>query len=115
LSIARLIYDILTEVGYAIVGPAATTRIAAELVAKRRVDAALLDVGLADGPSFSLAESLAARGIPFAFTTACGPDEIPLHLRDRPIIGKPMNIDSLLNVTRELCGPVWKSARPWPD
>ena len=85
--------------------------IAAELVAKRRVDAVLLDVGLADGPSFALAWYLAARGIPFAFTTACGPDEIPRHFRDRPIIGKPMNFDSLLNVTRELCRPAGKPGR----
>jgi len=110
--IAWLICEILTEGGYDIVGPAASTRIAAELIAKRRVDAALLDVGLTDGPSFSLAQSLAARGIPFAFTTGCGPDEIPVHLRDRPIIGKPMDLESLLNVTRELCRPASQRIRP---
>jgi hypothetical protein len=36
--------------------------IAVELVAKRRVDAVLLDVGLTDGPSFALAWYLADAG-----------------------------------------------------
>ena len=111
-SIAWLLYDILTEAGYEIVGPAATSSVVAELVAERRVDAALLDIGLADGPSFSLAESLAAQGIPFAFLTAYGSDDIPLHLRDRPIIGKPTNVDALLNVMKQLCRPDGGSRAP---
>jgi hypothetical protein len=75
------------------------------------VDPALLDVSLTDEPSFSLAESFAARGIPFAFTRGCG--RMKFHFTfDRPIIGKPMDRDSLLIVTRELCKPASQRIRP---
>jgi CheY-like chemotaxis protein len=109
-STAWFLYDILAEAGYDIVGPAATSKIAAELVARSRLDAALLDINLADGPSFSVAESLAARGIPFAFLSGYDAGDIPLHLRDRPIVGKPIGFDRVLNVVIEICGPAGKYA-----
>lgn len=102
-SIAWLICDTLVEAGFGIVGPAATAGTAAEMVAEQHVDAALLDVGLADGPSFSLAESLADRGIPFAFLTGYDIDDVPSHLRDHPVITKPMQLDNLVDVVQKLC------------
>lgn len=108
-STAWLIHEILAEAGYETVGPAATSGIAADLVAEMPVDAVLLDIGLADGPSFSLAESLAADGVPFAFLTGCDVSDIPLHLRHHPIIDKPMHIDSVLSIVRALCRPAKRS------
>jgi DNA-binding response OmpR family regulator len=67
--------------------------------------AALLDIGLGDGPSFSVAEFLAGRGVPFAFLTGYDATDIPLQLRDHPILNKPMSFDRLLNVVRALCSP----------
>lgn len=104
-STAWLIHEILAEAGCVVVGPAATSGLVAELLAEEPVDAVLLDVGLADGPSFSLAESLAANGVPFAFLTGYDAGDIPFHLRHRPTVNKPMHIDGVLNVVRQLCRP----------
>lgn len=102
-SIAWLLFDILSEAGYDIAGPAATAAAAIELAAKTHLDAALLDIHLADGPSFAIAESLAARNIPFAFLSGDGTDGLPPQFHGRPIIGKPMSLDNVLNMVKLLC------------
>ena len=111
-SLAGLICEILLEVGYDIVGPAATSRVATELVVERQPDAVLLDISLADGPSFPLAELLSARGVPFAFMTGYNSTAIPRQLRGLPLLIKPMSFDRLLNVVMALCGTVGELADP---
>jgi len=60
------------------------------------VDFALLDIDLRDGKSFTVAEALEERGIPFAFISGSMPEDIPLGLRRAPFISKPFSEAAIL-------------------
>lgn len=64
------------------------------------VDFALLDVDLADGPSFSVAEWLEERGVPFVFVTASRPSDLPERLRRAQVVAKPYREDAILATVR---------------
>ncbi len=52
---------------------------------------ALLDCNLGREASWPIAETLAARGVPFAFTSGKSHDEIDARFSDRPVFPKPVN------------------------
>jgi CheY-like chemotaxis protein len=52
-------------------------------------DVALLDLNLAGENTFQVAAALAARDIPFAFSTGYGAGGLPPEWRDRPTLQKP--------------------------
>jgi two-component system, chemotaxis family, sensor kinase Cph1 len=61
----------IQSAGYEVVGPAGRVSEAAKLVRSSAIDAALLDIRLANNELvFPIAEMLKERSIPFAFTTA---------------------------------------------
>ena len=62
-------------------------------------DAALLDVNLGGEFVFPVAEILAARGTPFAFTTGYGETPDP-RFSGAPLIGKPIRRERLEEVLR---------------
>lgn len=59
----------LEELGCTVVGPAPTSSLALELLARGPVDAAVLDIDLRGVSSAPVAEELARRGTPFVFLT----------------------------------------------
>jgi len=59
-------------------------------------DFALLDVDLADGTSFEVAEALTARGVPYAFVSAARPGDLPEGLRGARFVAKPYREASIL-------------------
>jgi DNA-binding response OmpR family regulator len=81
---------VVQEAGCDVLGPYATAASALALLAVRRPDAALLDVGLPDSPGSPLAEALAAAGVPFALVTGYGPVELSAAgLANVPTVEKP--------------------------
>jgi CheY-like chemotaxis protein len=58
-------------------------------------DVAILDVNLSGETTGPVAEALAARGTPFVFATGYGEHGLPDQFRDRPLLKKPFQIDSL--------------------
>ncbi len=65
---------------------------AIELIATRKPDFALLDIGLRDETSLAIADRLDALGVPFAFLTGYGARATPLpRFGDRPKIEKPFS------------------------
>ncbi len=60
------------------------------------VEFALLDVDLADGPSYAFAQTLEDRGVPFAFVTASRLSDIPVPLRGAQVVAKPYRHDAIL-------------------
>lgn len=52
---------------------------------------ALLDCNLGRETSWPIAETLAARGVPFAFTSGKGRGEIDARFADRPVFQKPVD------------------------
>lgn len=87
------------ELGYAVLGPAATIEAAEALVGRETPDAALLDGVLEGRSSAGLAATLAGRGVPFAFVT--GDDRIvglAKELCATPLLTKPVS-EALLAAT----------------
>jgi CheY-like chemotaxis protein len=101
--IAMELGERLEDMGYAILGPAATVAEAEKLVAGQKPDAALLDSNLAGVSSTDLAAALASQGVPVAFCT--GYDSIknlPPELKAAPILTKPIADADLLKVLKQL-------------
>ena len=88
--------EILSALGVKGVHIAATVEKAMEIVAAHPIDFAILDINLGDETSFTVAESLIARGIHFGFTSDYGDLlALPGHLRGIPRIEKPFSEGSL--------------------
>lgn len=89
--VAMLIETILEDAGCAVVGPAGRVAEGLALLAEREVDAALLDVNVGGEEVFAVAEALAGRGIPFAFSSGYGAAGLPPEWSDRPVVAKPFD------------------------
>ena len=78
---------------------------ALKLIEERAPDFALLDVGLASGNSFAVAEKLQAMKIPFVFVTGYGSRVgLPPALNGAPRLPKPCTRDMLEAALRSRCG-----------
>jgi hypothetical protein len=61
------------------------------------VHCALLDCNLGRDASWPIAEVLAARGVPFAFTSGKSANDIDPRFADRPVFPKPVDETRLKN------------------
>ena len=89
--LALSIGDLLTSLGYRAVGPAATLAEAFALLDSKPIDGALLDRNLAGDSSAPLAETLTARGIPYAWATG---QKMPED-SGAPTLRKPFSVPEL--------------------
>lgn len=87
--------DMLVDLGCASVSVAATIDQALGLIDARVFDAATLDVNLAGTNSYPVADTLAARGVPFAFSTGYGETSLRDEYRAYPILKKPFRYEDL--------------------
>jgi CheY-like chemotaxis protein len=105
--ISLMIEDLLTESGFVVVGPAASTNAALALVEREVINCAVLDVKLIDGPSIPVANALTARRIPFVVATGYTREAVPSAYRGAPFLHKAFMtrdlIDALTAVTLN-CG-----------
>jgi CheY-like chemotaxis protein len=69
MMVAWLLEDMLADFGCAVVGPAAGVNQALAMLDAEAFDAAVLDVNLKGQKSYPIADTLAARGVPFVFST----------------------------------------------
>jgi CheY-like chemotaxis protein len=79
---------------------AASVAHALMMIDERAPDFALLDVGLARGKSFDVADRLVALTIPFAFVTGYGGDHVDAAYAAWPRLSKPCSSESLLAALR---------------
>jgi CheY-like chemotaxis protein len=93
--IRMLINDMVTELGYTVVAEAGRLEDALRAASSAEIDVAILDVDLAGEAIAPVAAVLAARGMPFVFVTGYGEPGLPESYRDRPILKKPFQIESL--------------------
>jgi DNA-binding response OmpR family regulator len=103
--IAMELEERLQELGYEVLGPAATLEGAERAIAEARPDAALLDANLAGVSSVPIGIKLAGMGVPLAFCT--GYDQIkgaPPELAKAPILTKPIGDADLVAVLKALIG-----------
>jgi CheY-like chemotaxis protein len=89
--VAMDLSDLLADSGCEVIGPASTVKQALEKIEGVELDGALLDVNLDGERSFPVAESLAARGIPFVFLTGYDSQTVfPDKFQDVPRLAKPL-------------------------
>jgi CheY-like chemotaxis protein len=93
--IRMLLEDMLAELGYVIASSAGRLEEALAFARDGDVDVAILDVNLNGDLVFPVAEVLAGRQVPFAFSTGYGDGGIPDAYRDRPILQKPFQMEGL--------------------
>jgi CheY-like chemotaxis protein len=87
--VAMVLENIIEDMGASLVGPAASVAKALQLVEAGGFNGALLDVNLRGERVDAVADALAAKGIPFVFTTGHGIEGIPPAHRHRPMLSKP--------------------------
>jgi CheY-like chemotaxis protein len=90
--IAMLVEDMLTELGYAPVGPVGQLDEALEQARQGGFDAAILDVNLNGEAVFPVAHALTERRLPFAFASGHAAAELQEAFPDTPVLLKPFNI-----------------------
>lgn len=101
----------LEELGCSVIGPAATVQEALDVLASNTSDIALVDANLGGERVDLVVETLASRGIPFAFSTGYGREALPSGFQDITILSKPFNDDQLSAVLKRLASNI-KSQRP---
>lgn len=92
----------LRRQGAVVLGPAPTPFYAMQLLGRRGVDGAVLDVRLHGTTVFSLADELTRRGTPIVFATAYGDEAMPERYKSRPRLTKPYDRSRLLEALVEL-------------
>jgi len=93
--IAWAIEDLLTGLGYQVVGPATRVAQAIEMIDKESIDAAVVDLDLNGEKSYPVADRLVAAGVPFIFSTGYQPGNIPKDYQMFPAMQKPYASASL--------------------
>jgi DNA-binding response OmpR family regulator len=96
--------DILSELGFEVIGPAPNMAKARELAAASDYDAALLDIHIRGERVFPLCEMLDANGVPFVFTSGYADWQIPEKWQDRPRLQKPYSIEEMKEALSALAG-----------
>lgn len=96
--VAMLIEDVIAGVGATLVAICADVAKALSVIgeAGTQIDVALLDLNLGGEKSFPVAEALAERGVPFAFSTGYQPGAMPEEWADVPSLQKPFMEKDLL-------------------
>ena len=85
--------DAASDLGAEVFGPVGSVQDALALVQKLpELDAAILDINLGDATIYPVADALRARGVPFFFSTASAPIELPERFRDVPVCRKPFDV-----------------------
>jgi two-component sensor histidine kinase/PAS domain-containing protein len=87
--------EMVSDLGGAVIGPAARVAQALELIRENALDAAILDVNLSGEKCYALADELVARGVPFLFATAYSHEGIPPRYQGHPRLQKPFTRQEL--------------------
>ena len=93
--VALDIENMLEEMGCQVVASVPRLVRALDVASSLDFDLAVLDINLAGEVVYPLAFRLAARGIPFVFSTGYSTSTLPPELSDRPILKKPVMLANL--------------------
>ena len=94
--VLMMIEDMLADLGCESVTTAATVDRALALINAQVFDAAMLDMNLNGDKSHAVAEALAARGVPFVYSTGNGGHDMKEGYPDRPVLKKPFKFEQLV-------------------
>ena len=99
---AREMKAMLEREGAIVVGPVSRAHEAETLITQQAVDAAVVDINLGSGPSFSTADLLQREGVPFAILTGYDEGAIPLSLQAVPRLDKPASEKAVITQLAQL-------------
>jgi DNA-binding response OmpR family regulator len=103
--IAVHVQDELERAGAEVIGPVPTVKAALQLLERTEIDAAVLNVTLADGPSLPVAEALQKMGKVYVFVTAYEQNVLPGAYVSVPVLNKPVNPTVLIEALAARLGP----------
>lgn len=95
MMVSMLLEDMLSDFGCTLVGPAVRLEPALRLVANAEFDVAILDVNLNGDETYPIADALAARTIPFVFSSGYGAGRLRDGYRSIPSVLKPFHSQEL--------------------
>lgn len=102
---AEQVGEFVRGCGYAVVGAASSVEAGLAMIASDTVDGAVLDIDLSGTPSFPMCRALIAKGIPFLFLSAHGPDTVvPAEFGEVPHLTKPFTPSHLEMALSRLVG-----------
>ncbi len=97
--IALEMQDYLERAGATVSGPAGRLERAVKAAGEEHLDAAVLDIDLNGERCWPVADVLAARSIPFAFTTGFEASiVVPERFKDAPLLAKPYREKTVVSV-----------------
>jgi CheY-like chemotaxis protein len=103
MALEMLVQD---EVGGVVLGPYAAVAPALRVLENPpRIDVAMLDCNLGEDPVWPVADALAARGIPFAFTSGHGLKDIPERFASAEVLVKPVADEVVRRFIRRFSAP----------
>ena len=95
--------ELLSELGYSVIGPFGKTSDALPVVKASGADLAILDINLGSELAYSLADALLSREVPFLFVTGYSADAIEERFKGVTVLQKPVGRDSLSHALSPLC------------
>lgn len=98
--IALALEETLSDFGLTVVGAARSVTEALRMARETSFDVALLDVNIGAEKIDPVADALAAKHLPFVFTTGNGRAGVPEAHSEHAIVEKPFYVDELLNTLR---------------
>jgi CheY-like chemotaxis protein len=102
MMVLMIVEDMLADLGCESVTAAGTVDQALALIDAQVFDAAMLDMNLKGNQSHAVADALAARGVPFIFSTGYSGHDMSEGYRDRPVLEKPFAYEELVEVLTRL-------------
>lgn len=102
MMILIMIENMLAELGCENVSSAATIDQALSCLRTQAFDAACIDVNLEGIESYPVADALAARGVPFAFSTGYSDRRLAERHSGRPVLTKPYRFGRFAKVIADL-------------
>src|SRR5260221_13873976 len=88
--VAMMMKDILTELGFSVIGPFSRLSEAMVAAVHEDINAGIIGVELRSGFRYPVADRTAARKIPFVFVTGYGVESIDSRVGYVPIVKKPV-------------------------
>ncbi len=93
--VGMLVETHLSSLGYTVVGPCTTPGEALAALARRDVDAAVLDINLTGQTVYPVADALVSLNIPFAFVTGYDRKTVEPRFANVPVLEKPVILEQL--------------------
>ncbi len=90
--------DMLTELGFDVVGPFGRVADAMAALTREHFHAAVLDVNLDGEVVYPVADAVVAKGVPFVFVTGYSADGIDRRFAQVPVLQKPIERQMLQSV-----------------